>query len=552
MSCQLTIARASRGRATCLAGAVARGRGPLESLRTFRPSCMAPVMIRLLTQRISAWFRREDTRYELSLIAFTLVVRIMTSAIQIGPDPNQKWGFARQVLAGRFPTAAGFNHHHARWGVNIPLIITQSFFGQEASSIAITPILFAIIQSILLYHIGKRLNGPAAGVIAAVLPHLVPSAGYMLSTVQTLAFERVYILVTLYALIRSADVRHSKWLALACVSGFFAYLAKETTVFVLPGLAYLAWISRGRLKDAIVFSASFVALFLTETLLYRLTFGFKLGRATIISAHHMGVPKLKIRMTFWQLFDRYLHLEPVVNFLFYGALVASLVVPFWYRLRKREPVPMVLKGTLAATWSFFLGTTFALKSINPLLPAQPPLPRYLLPGVPLLALLVGWALVEWGAPLVRPLGRKLDLRRALVAVPLVAALGVLLVLRPAWSKTGIARTKKLESAVQQAFETGAPILIKERKSYLRNVERSIRFLYLTYPQARRMLVIEGPGGTRAVVDRTRPEFSASEPDLRKRVAEWKKKARPLGEQGFSVVEVKTTAAKKSKKAKNAH
>ncbi len=219
------------------------------------------------------------------------------------------------MLAGGFPSSGEFNHHHARWGVQLPLFVVQTLFGSHAACVAIAPICFAIIQSLLLYHIGKRLNGTFAGVAAAVLINLLPSAGYMLSVTHTMVFERVYLLVSFYALIKSAEVRHSRWLALSCIAAFLAYLAKETTVFALPGIAYYAWISRHRLRDAIVFCSSFVVLFLTETLLYRLAFGFKLGRLTIIQRHHLHQPKLQVPMKFWQLFERYTKLEPVFDFL---------------------------------------------------------------------------------------------------------------------------------------------------------------------------------------------------------------------------------------------
>lgn len=499
---------------------------------------MARVMLRVLNQRLSAWLQRSDTRYELSLVAFTLVVRIVTSGMQTGPDPNQKWGFVRQMLAGGFPSAAEFNHHHARWGVHVALLIVQTLFGSHAACIAIAPISFAIIQSLLLYHIGKRLNGPVAGILAAVFTNLLPSSGSMLSTVQTLAFERVYLLLTFYALMRSADVRHSRWLALSCFSAFFAYLAKETTVFALPGIAYYAWISRQRFRDAVILAGSFVALFLTETLIYRIVFGFSQGRATIIRRHHMGVPKLSVPMKFWQLFERYTRLEPVLDFLFYAALVASLCVPFWYRYKRREPVPSLLKGTLAATWAFYFLTTFALKSIDPLLPAQPPLARYLLPGVPFLALVVGWAAVEWGERFVQPLKAKLNPQAILVAIPLVAALGVVIIKHPKWSELGIAKTAKLEADVQKAFLNGDPVIVKEKKPPIRNFERSVRFLYLTYEQAQHMLVINGSPRVRAIVDRRRPEFKRPAAELSKLVSGWEKVAQPLlDKKSFAVARI---------------
>lgn len=483
---------------------------------------MGRVMFRALTERLKVWLRREDSRYELSLVVFTLLVRIMTSAVQTGPDPNQKWGFVRQVLAGGFPSAAEYNHHHARWGVHLPQFVVQTLFGQHAVCAAIAPITFAVIQSLLLYKIGRRLNGPFAGVAAAVLTNLLPSSGYMLSVNHTMAFERVYLLATFYAILRSAEVRHSRWLAAACFGAFLSYLAKETTVFALPGLAYFTWISRRRFRDVLVFGGSFVTLFLTETLLYRLKFGFKLGRMTIIKRHHMGQAKLDVPLEFWQLFERYTQLEPVLDFLFYGALVTSLCIPFWFKYKRREAVPTLLLGTLAATWAFYFLTTFALKSINPLTPAQPPLPRYLLPGVPFLALVVGWGLVEWGERLMRPLQSKVNTRHVLVAIPLVAALGVLLVRRPTWETTGIAQTMRIEAEVRAAFLEGDPILVRERKLPIRNLERAVRLLYLTHEQAKHVLVINGPSKTRAIVDRRRPEYKASPAQLSKLVPEWQK------------------------------
>ncbi len=158
-------------------------------------------------------------------------------------------------------------------------------------------------------------------------------------------------------------------------------------------------------------------------------------------------------------------------------------------------------------------TTFALKSINPLLPAQPPLARYLLTGVPFLALVVGWALAEWGEPLVRPFKAKLNPRVVLVAVPLVIAVGYWVVRQQPLSQIGIARTIKIEHDVQKAFRDGAPIIIKEVKPSHRNFERALRFLFLTYDQSKRMLVVNGPSGVRAIVDRRLPEFKRPASEL---------------------------------------
>jgi 4-amino-4-deoxy-L-arabinose transferase-like glycosyltransferase len=483
-------------------------------------------MLRELNQRFSLWLRREDTRYELSLVVFTLFVRILTSKLPVGPDPNQKWGYARLLLSGGQLSAGEFNHHHARWGVNIPLLLTQAVFGQGAACQFIAPILFAVLLSLLLYHVGKRLGGPGAGIAAAVLTQLVPSYGSLFSVAQPNAFEAVYLIGSLYALSRSAEVRHGRWLWLACAAAFLAYLAKETSVFVLPGLAYYAWRSRGRLSDLATYCGAFVALFLVEVLAYRVTYGFSFGRASIIGKHHIGSGKLNVPLeSFWVLFDRYFELEPVFDFLFYGALLSTLCIPLWFRYRRREAVPALLKGALAANWGFFFATTFALKSINPLLPAQPLLPRYLFAGVPFLALIVGWALSEWGGVLWRSLNTKVDARRLLVAVPLLAAVGVAAVYRLTWSATGIARTMRLEKAVQAAFRDGTPILMKERNPRIRNVERAIRLLYLTQSEAKRMRVVEGRT-MRAVVDGTREEYKGPAAALAKRMPEWRKRSRP--------------------------
>jgi Dolichyl-phosphate-mannose-protein mannosyltransferase len=442
-------------------------------------------------------------------------IRFTQASLPFSPDGVLHWQFVRALLRGDQITGSEFTHHDARWGVNVPALIVAKLFGTNTSTQYIVVFGFCALLALAMYRVGSRMGRPAIAVIAPVLLLSAPFMSMVGSNVLPTIFETTYLLGALCALDLAFTTRKRGWVIGGAVLAFVGYLAKETSVFLIPGLLLFLWLTRKSVLDLLFFCGSFAGLVALETFVYRHFFGLPFGRVSVITQHHLGNAKLShpIR-SLGGFLGRLLELPPGFAVLMWFALLVTAIALF-RRVRFGIRVPALVLGVMTCAWSQVFLTTFAVKSIRPLLPAQPPKALYYMPSAAFLALIVAWGCVTFiRIPKSVPRWARLDSIRS-VAVFLLA-IGLLLpTITGFWQKDSlVAKARRFERLTQAAFLDGTPIVAPGlRATY---GVRSVRALLLTPTQARdiRSVRVKHRGEmVSVVVNRRLDQFSGAQGKL---------------------------------------
>lgn len=480
---------------------------------------------------VSAKYRAFIAQHALTLaclLGFVLLLRLATLRGCIGPDGPHKWEIARDLVAGYLRRPAQFDHHAARWAIVLPFALTQALLGAHAW-VAFVPILgFDLLQAGLTYAIGVQLGSRAIGVVATVLFCLVPKMASSGSDLLPTVFESTYVLLTLCLLLwaRLDSPNGRPRLALSLAAMCLAYLAKETTVFYLPGLVIGLWLLRRSLIECLYYCLGFLGFVALETLFYWARFGFAFGRFTIIKAHHLGNAKLAAPITsIGQLLERYLVLSGGFLQLFYAALLVTLSYPYW---RRKLPADVGHRFTAiaAACWGFFLLNTFALKSLHPPRLAQPLNERYLLSALPLLALIVATPavpLIRRGLTQLAKLYPRLAPERCALGLCAVCVGWIAIPQMRSVTTGPLFTTSRMERELRDAFDTGKPIVTREPKAHAITTARAI-FLDRKRAKAMRCVDLSDRRSKATVcINGTSARYQRlSQQELRSRLLHWAK------------------------------
>jgi len=309
----------------------------------------------------------------------TLGVRLWTlRSMDMGGDAAFKWFFIRSWRADN-PWV--YDHHTARFAVNIPAWVFQQLLGSHPNVMYAAPLFFSLLQIPWLYAIGLRLGSVAAAVIASIGLLLFESNLIASSQLLPGIFQATYLLAALHALIVFAgEPSRGRWLLFAGGCLFAAYLSLVTTVYFLPGVALGVWGVRRKLLDVLRVCGVFVGLVLLETCAYALWSPFRYGQFQIIARTHTNVEPT----TFFGLFSRFAEL-PLEWHIAIGLWLASCAA----LLQLRSPAAR-LPFCLVASGLF--GMAFGIKHLDPLVPALNFRTRYFDPLMPPIALCIGLAL----------------------------------------------------------------------------------------------------------------------------------------------------------------
>ncbi|MFO7177259.1 MAG: glycosyltransferase family 39 protein [Pseudomonadota bacterium] len=397
---------------------------------------------------------------------FFAMLWIHLEPVEVAGDAFAKWNFVRMWFYANDFSGEKWDHHMARMGVHIPTYIAQWVFGRGHTTYYVPQLVFAVAQAPLVYVIGKRIGGRIAGVLAALLlvyfDPMIRQGSQLLPEV----FSATYALGALYLLLRATETqgkRRTAWLVASSVCFFFGYLAKETTVFFLPGLLLALWLDRKSFRDVVLYAGILLAGFVLESLAY-LLFTHHPHRGDVIMGAHGQVPLPKV--TFLQLFDRFIELDTpwltAIHF-FFAAFVGTLVLSAGNAAR----------GTLAMVASYLFLLTFLVKGINPIQLWQRFLPRYFDPTAPFVQLVNGCFLVLAGRTLYRrwagTRGAVLTARAARFGAVFVIALCSLLGFaeyveaRPKLEEThGLRVNTRHARVIEDTFVRNLPIIARER------------------------------------------------------------------------------------------
>lgn len=300
-------------------------------------------------------------------------------------DQDHKWMASKLLLQqGEF---AAWTQHTLRWMSTIPLFVINKLFGFHPVLYYLWPILLGSLSVVAVYLIASKLYNRRAALAFALIfiffPPLI-SAG---SQLEPAANMLPFVLAALYCVLLWNDRQGKALLCWASVCIFLGYGAKvNALIYTVPiGGAILITDLRKRkpfknvIRDLLVFSAPLLLLMLLEGLALYWLSGYPFGR---ILLEMQGSAADAIRMQGYG--------DPRFQYDSFPALLLSVrdLLDFhpFYKISLAGGFiccVFVIYSRIASLYLFcaffvwdFLITTFMVRSISPLIVAQPHVERY--------------------------------------------------------------------------------------------------------------------------------------------------------------------------------
>lgn len=294
--------------------------------------------------------------------------------IDMGGDAAWKWAFVRGWDHG-LPWV--FDHHTARFTVNLPIYLTQRLLGTQVNVMYVAPLCMALLQVAALYACGRLLASRGVGIAAVAT--LLAFEPWTMAASRLLpgVFQTTYLVLALYGYARFANEKRRGWLLWLGACVLLAYEAMITTLYFVPGFVLAVWHLRRRWLDNGLWLAVLLAGMAIETAGYAWLSEFPLGRLQIIQRSHSNVAPLELA----GLFRRYAVLPLTWQLALGAGAGCACLLPWLSRSRPLHGLCMLIATVL-------LATTFGVKQLDPLVPALNFRARYFDPLAPLLALAV--------------------------------------------------------------------------------------------------------------------------------------------------------------------
>jgi hypothetical protein len=308
--------------------------------------------------------------------------------IHTGIDERDYW-YSAKALTQKGIEYPYVNHRTVRWGVIIPVAFQQLITGIKPNAYYVMPLINSIVQTVLLYALGKKIKNKRTGFIAAVLLIFFPYQIRAASQVRPEIFSMTYILIMIYFLyvFLFSGQAQKKYLSLflASLFLFIAYLTKITNLFFLPAVFVLFYIySRRRfIINSTAFGGILFILFIAETFLYRKIGGYKLGQLSVIIENH--VADMETLDSFLQIFLRYSfeNLQPYWHIPFILFFISA-----FYAIFKSKVDSLIF--LIVPVFCFFFFITFTISGVHPLKMAEPFVNRYFCAVLPMVFLVLAW------------------------------------------------------------------------------------------------------------------------------------------------------------------
>ncbi|MCR9159584.1 MAG: glycosyltransferase family 39 protein [Nannocystaceae bacterium] len=392
----------------------------------------------------------------LGVFAATVVFHaVMLPMVETGGDAVEGWFFVKKLSWGYDITEREWNHRTVRFGILGPAYAAVTLLGTRPWVYYVAPLLSSGIAAALLFHLTDRRLGRVAAWVAAAAFCLLPQIHLVAAQQKPSIFSIVYLLACANALAAFGDTKRHLHLVLAGVWLFFAYWTKVPNLFFVPGLAAVLLAEGGRAKQALVFGGTALVLIAAENGAH-VWAGQEYGRLGYMLHKHFTSAALEPTDVLG-LFERYTQLRGAWAVLFgtYLIAVATSIV-------RREALGPFERALVVLSVGFFVCTTFAVKSLDPLVPAQPMRDRYLTVAVPWMLLTV---LVAARALLAK---HTVPAARWLLPTAIgVAALGRLATHRVPMREHPLRILPAYEATFRDAFEDGRPVFASESRKPLR-------------------------------------------------------------------------------------
>lgn len=309
------------------------------------------------------------------ILAFTFLFRLILIDMVSCNDPTSYCGAAKSLFSadGYIPLF----HDSTRFGVVGLLFIFQFIFGTSPFSYYLLMIVINVALSYFLYQTVKLLTNEVKAFWVTLVFVLTPLSyiygyAYFMHPYPE-PFETLFALISFYFIAKyKFDKSHTKYIVLAALFMFCAYLAKETAVIIMLGGIVLLWKNK---RHLLLYMGILLALFICETALYNTLAGLDYGRAQTIKSHFgddgLGGGYLIFMQSPLGLLRRFVELKWSSKFLFFVFFIFTV----FFLIRKNRTKET--NFLLIAAWGFLLPITFAIKNVNPIQVALPFNTRYL-------------------------------------------------------------------------------------------------------------------------------------------------------------------------------
>ena len=135
-----------------------------------------------------------------------------------------------------------------QWGVNyrlglsVPVALLFRVGGFNDLTYVIYPLVMSLLSVVLVFLLGRRLFGSAAGLVAALLVATCPFEAVFGSSMTIDIITSCLTAVTVLAFLKARDAAGARWFAYALLgtaATLIAYMVKEPALYVLPCLGAL-------------------------------------------------------------------------------------------------------------------------------------------------------------------------------------------------------------------------------------------------------------------------------------------------------------------------
>ena len=317
---------------------------------------------------------------------------VLLPMVETGGDAVEGWFFVKKLSWGIEITDREWNHRTVRFGILGPAYAAATVFGTRPWVYYVAPLLMSGIAAVLLFRLVDRRFGRSSAWLITGAFCLFPQIHDVAAQQKPEIFSLVYVLGCANALAAFGDTEKRAHLVVAGVWLFFAYWTKLPNLFFVPGLVALLLAEGGRAKEAALFGGTALLLIGAENIVH-VSAGQEYGRVGYTVAKHFTSKALE-STDLIGLFGRYTQLTGTWALLFAAYGVAAVVT-----IARRKTLTRFEQALVVLPLVFFVCTTFAIKSVDPLVPAQPFRDRYLSAAVTQVfaaVVLILWlALTDW-------------------------------------------------------------------------------------------------------------------------------------------------------------
>lgn len=176
------------------------------------------------------------------ILVVALALRLTFFMGLLGWDDVRYWEAAQGLLTGDYGLRSMF---WVRYGIIVPLAVSQAIFGQNEYAAALVPLLYSLVSLVLVYALGVLYGGPGVGLTASALLAVFPLDVIAATDVHADLPASVFMAATVYAVKRGEVARNARhrWLMAGGVALGIAYLTKDTALALAVVLAgRLLWL----------------------------------------------------------------------------------------------------------------------------------------------------------------------------------------------------------------------------------------------------------------------------------------------------------------------